>query len=89
MKKKYVLITSALVFVFAFSLVLTLDTSAAKKCEPRYCCTYTTSCGTTGWGSWLTTTCYDEMGKPYSCTICTSRNNPCCIMRPAAACVYD
>lgn len=94
MNKRLILI-STLVFVFAFSFVLTFDASAKSeecKYDPQYCCTYETWCGTEGWGSWVMTTCIDPLGREYRCRECRylvpgqPYYNPCCDYRAAAGC---
>ena len=96
--KKYFPLVLTLVFVFAFSFGLTLEVTAFSKAQdpgPVICCTYTTWCGTTGYGSWVWETCYDPQGKPYPCKVCrfllpnNPNYNPGCIYAPAGGCNID
>ena len=89
--KRLLTLVMLMVFVMAFSLTVTVE-----KAQSKYtCCVYYNWCGNAGWGSWVSQTCYDQLGKPYPCPVCTylvpgqKNYNPKCEYRPAAACNVD
>ena len=93
--KRYFPLALMLVFVFAFSFALTLEVSASNPApdpNPAICCTYTTWCGTVGYGSHVWEICYDQQGKPYECLKCrfflpnNPNYNPACTYMPAGGC---